>query len=80
MQRSGSDDSSDAAITLEEPLITSVCDEEEAYVRSVTHHKRSTWAQTTTALLSLQLGWGLWLFPSGFARLGWIPSIGIIAP
>lgn len=34
------------------------------------------WLQTTTALLTLQLGWGLWLFPSDFARLGWIPGLG----
>lgn len=31
---------------------------------------RCSWQQTTAALLSLQLGWGLWLFPSSYARLG----------
>ncbi|GIL51251.1 hypothetical protein Vafri_7121, partial [Volvox africanus] len=34
----------------------------------------STW-QTTAALLTLQLGWGLWLIPCDFARLGWIPGL-----
>lgn len=36
---------------------------------------RCSWQQTTAALLSLQLGWGLWLFPSSYARLGkhWMP-------
>jgi hypothetical protein len=24
-----------------------------------------------------QLGWGLWLFPAAYARLGWLPGIGI---
>ncbi|WIA36420.1 hypothetical protein OEZ86_007730 [Tetradesmus obliquus] len=38
---------------------------------------KCTWGQTTSALLSLQLGWGLWLFPAAYARLGWIPGIGI---
>ncbi len=32
--------------------------------------------QTTAALLTLQLGWGLWLLPCDFARLGWIPGFG----
>jgi hypothetical protein len=26
---------------------------------------------------STQLGWGLWLFPAAYARLGWLPGIGI---
>jgi len=31
-------------------------------------------------LLSLQLGWGLWLLPADFARLGWVPaSIALVA-
>lgn len=36
----------------------------------VVHPCRCSWQQTTAALLSLQLGWGLWLFPSSYARLG----------
>mmetsp|Transcript_35135 Transcript_35135/g.78203 ORF Transcript_35135/g.78203 Transcript_35135/m.78203 type:complete len:519 (+) Transcript_35135:215-1771(+) len=32
---------------------------------------RCHWLQTTSALLALQLGWGLWLFPADYARLGW---------
>eukprot|EP00878_Enallax_costatus_P017308 GHUV01018177.1.p1 GENE.GHUV01018177.1~~GHUV01018177.1.p1 ORF type:complete len:275 (+),score=23.84 GHUV01018177.1:278-1102(+) len=70
-----SSDSVDVTVTLEEPLLRDSCGEEEAFARSFSHEKGCTWAQTTTALLSLQLGWGLWLFPSGFARLGWIPSL-----
>lgn len=38
---------------------------------------RCSWQQTTAALLSLQLGWGLWLFPSSYARLGWVPALSI---
>ncbi|KAF8063001.1 AVT1D [Scenedesmus sp. PABB004] len=62
--------------------VDSALDEDEARVRSFvahkrTDHKQSAWYQTTTALLSLQLGWGLWLFPHSFARLGWIPSLTI---
>lgn len=76
MESAPSSDSVDVTVTLEEPLLRDSCDEEEAFARTFNHSKRSTWAQTTTALLSLQLGWGLWLFPSGFARLGWIPSLG----
>lgn len=34
--------------------------------------------QTTSALLALQLGWGLWLFPADFARLGWYTSAGCL--
>lgn len=30
-------------------------------------------------LLSLQLGWGLWLLPSDYARLGWVPASVTIA-
>jgi amino acid permease len=30
-------------------------------------------------LLSLQLGWGLWLLPSDYARLGWVPASFTIA-
>lgn len=41
------------------------------------HRKSSSWVATTTALLSLQLGWGLWLFPSSYARLGWIPALSV---
>jgi hypothetical protein len=37
---------------------------------------RCTTLQTTAALLTLQLGWGLWLLPCDFARLGWIPGFG----
>ncbi|GLC36986.1 hypothetical protein PLESTB_000171200 [Pleodorina starrii] len=35
---------------------------------------RCSTLQTTAALLTLQLGWGLWLLPCDFARLGWIPG------
>lgn len=31
---------------------------------------------TTSALLTLQLGWGLWLLPCDFARLGWSGGFG----
>ncbi|WIA40146.1 hypothetical protein OEZ86_013545 [Tetradesmus obliquus] len=55
--------------------------EEDAIARVLSHTKhgvsRCSWQQTTTALLSLQLGWGLWLFPSAYARLGWIPALAI---
>ncbi|GFR52080.1 hypothetical protein Agub_g14540 [Astrephomene gubernaculifera] len=36
--------------------------------------RRCSTLQTTAALLTLQLGWGLWLLPCDFARLGWIPG------
>lgn len=26
---------------------------------------------TVTTLVAIQLGWGLWLTPYGFARMGW---------
>lgn len=39
--------------------------------------KRAPWAATVAALLSLSLGWGLWLMPADFARLGWLPAIGV---
>jgi hypothetical protein len=32
--------------------------------------------QTLVALISLQLGWGLWLLPCDFARLGWVAGPG----
>ncbi|GAX75715.1 hypothetical protein CEUSTIGMA_g3158.t1 [Chlamydomonas eustigma] len=38
--------------------------------------KGAHWLQTTSALLALQLGWGLWLFPADFARLGWLTGLG----
>lgn len=79
----------DATVDLEEPLLRSSSDpaavrntcEEDAFAHSHSHQKgtgttRCSWPQTTTALLSLQLGWGLWLFPSAYARLGWIPALG----
>ena len=59
----------DGQVDLEEPLLVDAFDERQA-------SKKCTWQQTTAALLSLQLGWGLWLFPSDFARLGWIPALG----
>ena len=37
--------------------------------------KRAPWAVTVATLLSLSLGWGLWLMPQGFARLGWLPAV-----
>jgi hypothetical protein len=61
--------SADRQMDLEEPLLV---DAFEGQASS----KKCTWQQTTAALLSLQLGWGLWLFPSDFARLGWIPALG----
>ncbi len=39
--------------------------------------KRAPWAATVAALLSLSLGWGLWLMPADFARLGWLPAVGV---
>lgn len=39
---------------------------------------RASWSVTVAMLLSLQLGWGLWLMPADFARLGWIPAMAII--
>lgn len=36
------------------------------------------WLQTTATLLTLQLGWGLWLFPADFARLGWGAALGAV--
>ncbi|CAL5220298.1 g2283 [Coccomyxa viridis] len=41
--------------------------------------RKGSWAITIATLLSLQLGWGLWLTPSDYARLGWIPATGVIA-
>lgn len=61
--------SADALVDLEEPLLSSADGHKHG-------EKRCSWQATTTALLSLQLGWGLWLFPAGFARLGWIPALG----
>ncbi|GAX75713.1 hypothetical protein CEUSTIGMA_g3156.t1 [Chlamydomonas eustigma] len=37
---------------------------------------QSQFLQTTSALLALQLGLGLWLFPADFASLGWYTSAG----
>eukprot|EP00877_Chromochloris_zofingiensis_P014032 jgi/Chrzof1/8883/Cz03g27260.t1 len=56
---------------MEQPLLDTC--EEELHVKP--HSKRCNGYQTTAALLSLQLGWGLWLFPSDYARLGWLPAI-----
>ncbi|WIA19860.1 hypothetical protein OEZ85_005763 [Tetradesmus obliquus] len=80
----------DVEVDVREPLIRrSASDgpegeefcEEDAIARVLSHTKhgvsRCSWQQTTTALLSLQLGWGLWLFPSAYARLGWIPALAI---
>mmetsp|Transcript_34240 Transcript_34240/g.75977 ORF Transcript_34240/g.75977 Transcript_34240/m.75977 type:complete len:234 (+) Transcript_34240:244-945(+) len=39
---------------------------------------RCHWLQTTSALLALQLGWGLWLFPADYARLGWYTATGLL--
>jgi len=37
------------------------------------HHSAAASVSTTiVTLLSLQLGWGLWLLPADFARLGWL--------
>ena len=41
--------------------------------------KRAPWAVTVATLLSLSLGWGLWLMPQGFARLGWLPAVRLVA-
>ncbi|GBF89647.1 hypothetical protein Rsub_02365 [Raphidocelis subcapitata] len=32
---------------------------------------------TLLALLSLQLGWGLWLMPHSWGQLGWLPGMGV---
>ena len=42
--------------------------------------KRAPWAVTVATLLSLSLGWGLWLMPQGFARLGWLPAVRPASP
>lgn len=42
--------------------------------------KRAPWAVTAATLLSLSLGWGLWLMPQGFARLGWVPAVRPASP
>ena len=37
---------------------------------------------TVTMLVAIQLGWGLWLTPYGFARMGWggaTLAIGVLA-
>lgn len=36
------------------------------------------WLQTTSGLLALQMGWGLWLFVAIFADLGWYPAAGTL--
>ena len=36
------------------------------------HHGAASVSTTIVTLLSLQLGWGLWLLPADFARLGWL--------
>ena len=41
---------------------------------------KSHWLQTTAALLTLQLGWGLWLLPADFSNLGWAPATGVHLP
>ncbi|PNW82897.1 hypothetical protein CHLRE_06g298750v5 [Chlamydomonas reinhardtii] len=41
--------------------------------------RRCSTLQTTAALLTLQLGWGLWLLPCDFARLGWVFGIVVLA-
>ncbi|KAG2491782.1 hypothetical protein HYH03_009942 [Edaphochlamys debaryana] len=43
------------------------------------HERHCTVFQTICALLTLQLGWGLWLLPCDFARLGWIPGFVVLA-
>ena len=39
---------------------------------------RATFGQTVLTLLSLQLGWGLWLLPHSFAALGWAPALALL--
>lgn len=74
MARSGSGDN------VEEPLLQPASESgyssDDDAGRRGGHHvganatRCTTW-QTTSALLTLQLGWGLWLLPCDFARLGW---------
>ena len=43
------------------------------------HHGAASVSTTIVTLLSLQLGWGLWLLPADFARLGWAGAGATIA-
>ena len=43
------------------------------------HHGATSVSDTIVTLLSLQLGWGLWLLPADFARLGWVGAGAAIA-
>ncbi|BDA41975.1 probable amino acid transporter AVT1D [Coccomyxa sp. Obi] len=40
--------------------------------------ERAPWPVTLGTLLALQLGWGLWLMPAVYARLGWLPGTAAI--
>ncbi|EIE25419.1 hypothetical protein COCSUDRAFT_46708 [Coccomyxa subellipsoidea C-169] len=40
--------------------------------------ERAPWPVTLGTLLALQLGWGLWLMPAVYARMGWIPGTAAI--
>lgn len=72
---------------LEQPLIRAVAgggdDHDSHERRAAGGHagsctRCSVW-QTTSALLTLQLGWGLWLLPCDFARLGWVGGFASLA-
>lgn len=39
--------------------------------------KGSDLTDTLLALLSLQLGWGLWLMPHSYGQLGWLPGLAV---
>ncbi|KAI8464358.1 MAG: transmembrane amino acid transporter protein-domain-containing protein [Monoraphidium minutum] len=41
--------------------------------------RRCSVGDTLLALLSLQLGWGLWLMPHSFGQLGWLPGLVLTA-
>ncbi|MEW5297296.1 MAG: hypothetical protein WDW36_000513 [Sanguina aurantia] len=67
--------------TLEEPLLAAHNGEGSAAAlcpgQGHSGH-RSHWLQTVCTLLTLQLGWGLWLLPADFAHLGWVTGGGCL--
>lgn len=63
----------EACDSLEVPLLS-----ESGEGQMCTSHGKQHWLQTTVTLLALQLGWGLWLMPYDFARLGWIPGVAVV--